>query len=661
MIMTVELPVKISLQGMPEVKAGLTDLQRSWNLQAQAIRGMVGALGATAVIAKTISFLKETHAIAQQSRTAITLLTTQLGYYSSALNEQADALSKTLFIQKTEILQADQRLLLYTREESSIKKLIPGIIDLAKVKGIDLATAANTVGLALRRADESAIGHSVTIRGLGIAFKNTGTEAGNVAALEDALKKAVGGAGQAVADSLDGWSKFSFWLGRVKEQIGKGIFGGTKAEEDAAAYADALEKVKEKVEWVPGTQFSAGYYRELTKTQLNAAMSYITEYEKKQKDDKAKAAQKEADEKAADAVELNDKIQEKILQSSLEGKKVLLAKERDAEIKSGADKVLAYKLYAIKVEEIDKEIAQKKEDAQKKEYVKIAEGQEPWYADPKYNEEMAKQAKEREELLQTSEENIADLEDAATDDQYARRAKQIQKEHNKEQAELKKFLKLKLITQKQYDDATALNDKITDKEMSDNKKKFRTEVLTGSLDMMSQLTAGSKKAAGLHKTIAIGEALVSAGSAEMGVLENSGKFIKWLGPIAGPITMGVEMALIAGLAAEQIANIASAKMAYGGVATGGTPGQDSVPAMLMPGEIVYNPAHPNPALASMITNNSSTSSHTYQISMPITIHGNPTSTTIAKVGEVTEKALLSAMRRAQNMGKLSASGLTIRH
>ena len=141
--MAVEVPVRVSINGVSDVKNGLNQITESFNLSKLAVEKMVGAFAGAAVIAKTVQFLKEAHDAAQENRTSITLLTQSMGFYSSALDDQAESMSKSLFIGKNEILQADQRLLIYTREESSIKKLIPGIADLAKIKGTDLVTAAN--------------------------------------------------------------------------------------------------------------------------------------------------------------------------------------------------------------------------------------------------------------------------------------------------------------------------------------------------------------------------------------------------------------------------------------------------------------------------------------------------------------------------------------
>jgi len=181
---------------------------------------------------------------------------------------------------------------------------------------------------------------------------------------------------------------------------------------------------------------------------------------------------------------------------------------------------------------------------------------------------------------------------------------------------------------------------------NEQKIAFGLDYTGNMLGMMSQLAEATSANAQLKKRLAEGEAVVSAGKGVLGVIENSGQFME-MGPIAGPILMGAEIAMIVALAGAQIAKIESAKMAYGGVVTGGTQGQDSVPAMLMPGEIVYNPAHPNPALANMIGNTTTSNSnvvnngHTFNIMIPQNVDAKSI-----------EKSVLSAIKKSQTMGKI---------
>ena len=191
------------------------------------------------------------------------------------------------------------------------------------------------------------------------------------------------------------------------------------------------------------------------------------------------------------------------------------------------------------------------------------------------------------------------------------------------------------------------------------KSKFITDYANVTLDMLSKTLEGHKGTAIARKRIAQGEALISGAQGIMGVLSNTDAYMKYLGVVAGPIAMGVEMGLIGAMTLSQLGTIERSKFAYGGRVTGGTPGQDSVPAMLMPGEIVYNPALPDPRLASMINNQSSNTVHIG--GTQVIVQGTVSRRQINDIGVVTERALINAMRKAQVMGKISANGMKIRN
>jgi len=240
------------------------------------------------------------------------------------------------------------------------------------------------------------------------------------------------------------------------------------------------------------------------------------------------------------------------------------------------------------------------------------------------------------------------------------RLKLLKAEHKKE---LDAYKRLGISTTELEQDQAQEISEIKKKETID-KINFDLDYAGRTLGIMSDLADASKASAQVKQRIAEGEALVSAGKAAMGVLANTESYIGSFGPVGGPIAMGVEIALIAAETAAQISKIESAKMAYGGVVRGGTPGVDSVHAMLMPGEVVYNPAMPNPALAAMInTQSTSSTSNTSNIhlgGMSIVIQGNADKHTVNQLAVVTEKAVISALKKAQNNGKISARNFTMR-
>ena len=741
--MALELPVKLIIEGFPiaadqldslnkrvaglqkttvdgaaagavaheKESAALTKLAHGFDMSRVAAEQLVMALGPLAVLTAVVGFLKNANDANQKVNTSTTLLTLQLGHFSEALLDQADALSKSLYVNKEDILAADQRMLVYTREESSIKKLIPGIIDLAKLKGIDLVAATNAVGVSLKKADEVGAGHIGTIRGMGITYKTMATEAENVAEIEKKLKESVGGAAQAVADSLGGWAKFGFWVSKITEETGKGIFGASKVEKEANDYARNVAMIKSDTEELQKVQNTkADAFKMVSKEDtIDVINKEIASFKllTKAYEDKQDKLQKQADAAAAGAkaeiaLEENDKLNKEIAQTTLEGQRQLAKDEAKAELAAGADKILVAKALAIKLAKINaKPEKAPKEDKEAAERAKtIADA-----AKEAAQVGMTENQKEIDDLTRTLHEKqaliganlyaqadlitaynakvkaITDKDDKDAEKKQKERENALQKqtedhdklELTKEDKKYKtKMQKLTAFFAKRLKDEKAAGVDTVDtwneyekessdvtKEENDAKTKYQEEYATHTLSQAATLINGLKGAAGAKKAIAMAEAGVDAGKGVMGVVTNSDEYIANFGPVAGPVAMGVEIALIAGIFAEQLAKISAQKMAAGGVVQGGVSGRDSVPALLMPGEIVYNPARPDPNLASMITGGSS-SSITHINTGDIHIHGNASHQTVQAVQRATERGVMSALKRMQQSGKVTATGLKIR-
>jgi hypothetical protein len=184
------------------------------------------------------------------------------------------------------------------------------------------------------------------------------------------------------------------------------------------------------------------------------------------------------------------------------------------------------------------------------------------------------------------------------------------------------------------------------------KTEFYASVGSEALDSLKTIAEASHASADVQKGIAIGQAIINTA---VGFTKDLSTFPGPLGIIMGALTIAA--------GAAQIALISQQKMAYGGVVTGGVQGQDSVPAMLMPGEIVYNPQHPNPALSSMINNatTNTTSNNMHVYGPTITINGNPSQKTIGQIAQITQvhidRGVKQAIRNMQNSGKLA--GITM--
>jgi hypothetical protein len=186
---------------------------------------------------------------------------------------------------------------------------------------------------------------------------------------------------------------------------------------------------------------------------------------------------------------------------------------------------------------------------------------------------------------------------------------------------------------------------------------YYADMTIKSLETIAEATHAN---ATVRKRIQQGAALVDGARAVMGGWSAASQLQPYPVMLAAGIASTV---LIGAETAAQIAIIEQQKMAYGGVVTGGTAGQDSVPAMLMPGEIVYNPAHPNPALASIIGGSSTTNNNgnvNIHMSGAVVVQGSPSRYDLKLIQDHIDKGVTKALQKAQIMGKLNASGLVIR-
>jgi hypothetical protein len=196
----------------------------------------------------------------------------------------------------------------------------------------------------------------------------------------------------------------------------------------------------------------------------------------------------------------------------------------------------------------------------------------------------------------------------------------------------------------------------------DMKIQFGLDYASSTIGMLSNIADAFKANSILKKRLAEGEAIVQGGKGVLGVIENTGSYIGAFGPVAGPIAEGVEIGLIVANTAAEISKIESAKMAYGGIVRGGTAGIDSVPTMLMPGEIVYNPAMPNPALASAMGGNTSTSNTNIHLGdTHITIQGNASSQTVSDIKGAIQsenqrkRQMMADLKEFQTNGKIKVN------
>jgi hypothetical protein len=592
------------------------------------------------------------------------------------LDELAKSLSKNTLYKEKDIKSAEGSLALYVKSEAQLKTLTPAILDLAEATGMDLDSAAKLVGRTL----ESNV---KTMGRLGVTVHGTAGSHERLDSIMKGLNERFGGSAKAMSDSQGEMAQ----LGKNIDEIGKSIGGFLVPVLNY--WSKAFLDLKDSWDWILNA-------KEATEQHTNAVKK---DNEQLSKSLEVANALKTGTGGAYEIInkeiaKYNDQIanSQKLQPGQIAEAKANLGhfKQLSEIIKSTGDNTAEAEK---KIREFEGFIAKSSEEKGHKEKKPVT------VIDPEANKRAFKeQQKLDKQFLDMVHDGEADqVEDMKVrlenQEKYTEEEKKLlEKRHNEElDIQMKNILivdklekkeqsktfagRLKMLKQQHKEELEAFTGserhriKIAEgfaKEEAEFKKQeieqkigFDLQYASNTMNLMGQIAEATHANAQVMKRIKEGEAVVSAAKGALGVIENSAQFIANFGPVAGPIAMGVEIALMAGLAAVQISQIESAKMAYGGVVQGGTPGQDSVPAMLMPGEIVYNPSHPNSALASMInnssTNNNNTNMHIY--GPTININGSPDQKTIRHISQTTQRAIdngvKQAMRNLQASGKLS--------
>lgn len=277
---------------LKDLKAGFTESENIVKKSSGQMEGALKSLGneiktnflgslkqlafgfvAFTSVTKIIDIFKDARAEYKKSAETQNQLSGAVYGSTVKLKEQAEVLKRKLSIDDDEILRADQRLANYVKDEAQIRKLIPAVIDLAKAKGLDLASAADIVGRAIASdndqlgrfkikidgAADSAERIDSVIAGLNSKFAGQAEQAAKTAdgfdrmalAWDDFLKvfgkdiSKTGGAADAVAYIIDGAT------GLYKEIA--------KANEEAKILANAPRFNKESFTGVGGEQAKKDY------------------------------------------------------------------------------------------------------------------------------------------------------------------------------------------------------------------------------------------------------------------------------------------------------------------------------------------------------------------------------------------------------------------
>lgn len=247
----------------------------------RSLKNSFNAIAGSAAVGVVISLLKDARKESQEYKLAVNQLTTSIGFYSKAIINQANALEKSKMVQADETLRAAARLSFYFKEEKEIQKLIPAVLDLARAKGMDLASAADMLAISFTRSENAEKKDTGTIRGLGIEYKKTGDQAKDLDAMIKAVTDKVGDQSQAVFDSLDGWDKLAFKIKNVKEEWGKYLFGVSKSQKDEMNISEKEILLKEaRITLQKLENNNTGTYVFNKKKSIDAVKANIAAYEK---------------------------------------------------------------------------------------------------------------------------------------------------------------------------------------------------------------------------------------------------------------------------------------------------------------------------------------------------------------------------------------------
>lgn len=170
---------------------------------------------------------------------------------SKSLQEYAKALQATTKFGDEEILSAEAMLATFKLTESTIKEIIPLVLDMAAATGQDLQSAAILMG-------KAAVGVTGTLSRYGVIVDKADLKSRGLAAVLDEVRKNFGGTAEAVAKKGIGPLKqFGNLVGDVSESIGaKLIVGLNSAIETLKGMLPPIEAIGKVAGSVMGSMIS---------------------------------------------------------------------------------------------------------------------------------------------------------------------------------------------------------------------------------------------------------------------------------------------------------------------------------------------------------------------------------------------------------------------
>jgi hypothetical protein len=274
---------------------------------------LIPAMAGVASAGFLISKLKEGYEAAREMQRASIQLTAGLGYYSSALNEQSSSLAKLNTMERSGIVLAQERLANYVKDEDQIKRLIPAIMNLAAAKGINLATAANIVGVAIES-------NSKTLGRYGISLDGV---AGSTEKIESAiagLNKRFKGQQDALNETIPLWDKAKLAVSNYFEETMKYFTVSTQQ--------DVYEKSKKLISDKNPNPFAS----HASKEQLEKAAAFVEKFEAGNREARFYAQIEQRKDEIKREEEETSKLRENYLKTTNAGKLIALREEMAKEI-----------------------------------------------------------------------------------------------------------------------------------------------------------------------------------------------------------------------------------------------------------------------------------------------------------------------------------------
>jgi hypothetical protein len=676
--MTAEVPVKITLIGKEAVKSGLSEIAKY-------------AAEAFAVV-KLVEFAKTGVEEFAKLQEASAGLSEELGTQADDLVKLGQASAKTSKFRADEIVQGERLLGMYTKSKDNIKALTPVMLNLAAVTG-STETAAKMLGSSFEKG-------SPVLQRYGIFVHGTAGSQERLNSIISQTNAALGDQNAAMFAAMSPIEKMDKVFNQLAEAVGEqlvpeldnlltnlpdltdGVVKATKIILSTGHLAIAgfetiilgiellFNKTLSVLDKIPGPwQKSLKSAEDATHDAMGAIVKDMNKnFEQvskiwddegaaerkklgdhlkrvKQATEEEEKARKEA-EREVDAQrkkELTD-VNEILVKATKEARDINLSKE-EAEI---ADLTDTYEQELNLLEKYHKDTTALTE-AYSGKVQKLTEEE---------NDRLAKEKQKGDDRLIKLEEFYNKVSRTELEKTTAGRLKILEDDQKKELNDAKKLgANVSLLEKQQAEVRIEFA-----KHERDMKIQFGLDYASSTIGMLSNIADAFKANSILKKRLAEGEAIVQGGKGVLGVIENTGSYIGAFGPVAGPIAEGVEIGLIVANTAAEISKIESAKMAYGGIVRGGTAGIDSVPTMLMPGEIVYNPAMPNPALASAMGGNTSTSNTNIHLGdTHITIQGNASSQTVSDIKGAIQsenqrkRQMMADLKEFQTNGKIKVN------